>query len=288
MIIPDSLLWLRGHASGARWLDELPDRLRTLCEKWSLAPDWDGAAGNVSLVVPVTRNGQRHMLKVQWPHAECALEADALRVWNGDGAINILAHDGAAHALLLEHCCPGTHLSDAGHPDPIGVVIDLLPRLWKPVGQPFRTLRDEAAAWASSLYRDWEDAGKPCREYLVDAAHGYLSDLKDTQGDAVLLHQDLHGHNIIAAERRPWLAIDPKPLRGEREFSVAPIVRSMEFGHSRANTMYRLDRLTAELPLDRQRALGWTIAQTMAWSFNSSHRDCHYQTIEWLMDAASS
>ena len=41
----------------------------------------------------------------------------------------------------------------------------------------------------------------------------------------MLVNQDLHADNVLAAEREPWLVIDPKPLTGEREFAVAPIVR---------------------------------------------------------------
>src|SRR5712691_13542147 len=36
--------------------------------------------------------------------------------------------------------------------------------------------------------------------------------------------------------------IDPKPLVGEREFAVAPIVRSFELGHSKRDVLHRFDR----------------------------------------------
>jgi hypothetical protein len=55
-----------------------------------------------------------------------------------------------------------------------------------------------------------------------------------------LVNQDLHGDNVLRAQREPWLVIDPKPLVGEREFSIAPIVRSYEFGHSQKATVDRL------------------------------------------------
>ena len=71
------------------------------------------------------------------------------------------------------------------------------------------------------------------------------------------------------AEREPWLVIDPKPLAGEREFSLALIIRGGELGHSQKDVIYRLDRLSAELGLDRGRVRGWAIAQTVAWSFDS-------------------
>ena len=71
--------------------------------------------------------------------------------------------------------------------------------------------------------------------------------------------------------------IDPKPLAAEREFAVAPIVRSPELGHSKRETVGRLDRLCAELGLDRERARGWTIVQTAAWAEGAVN---HTRTVE--------
>jgi streptomycin 6-kinase len=120
----------------------------------------------------------------------------------------------------------------------------------------------------------------------VPVALDLLSGLAESQGEQVLLHQDLHGDNVLAATREPWLAIDPKPLAGEREFSAAPIVRSSEFGHSREQVWYRLDKLTADLGLDRERALGWTIGQTVAWAFEDDGwvSGTHLDTVRWLLD----
>jgi streptomycin 6-kinase len=99
----------------------------------------------------------------------------------------------------------------------------------------------------------------------------------------VLLHQDLHGGNVLAAGREPWLAIDPKPLVGEREFAVAPIVRSPELGHSRRAVVGRLDRLTSDLGLERDRARGWTIGQTVAWAVDGGRE--HVEVVQWLLEA---
>jgi streptomycin 6-kinase len=99
----------------------------------------------------------------------------------------------------------------------------------------------------------------------------------------VLINQDLHGGNILRARREPWLMIDPKPLIGEREFSLAPIVRSYELGHSRTSVLRRLDRLTSDLGLDRERARLWTVGQTVAWATDSSHPATHIETVRWLL-----
>jgi len=101
----------------------------------------------------------------------------------------------------------------------------------------------------------------------------------------VLLHQDLHGGNVLAAEREPWLVIDPKPLAGEREFGLASIIRSPELGHSKRAVLGRLNRLTSELGLDRERSRGWALAQTVAWTSGSDPHPGHVETARWLLQA---
>jgi len=238
------------------------------------------------MVAPaVTAEGEDVVLKVQRPHRESEHEAAALELWDGDGAIRLVDRERDEHALLLERCVPGTPLSAAGADTALDVFVELLPRLWKPAGRPFRPLAVEAAWWAGSLACRWDEAGRQFEQALVEAALEALLTLPSTQGEQVLLHQDLHGDNVLAAQREPWLAIDPKPLAGEREFGIAPIVRSRELGHSRRDVLQRFDRLTGDLGLDRERARGWTIAQTIAWSIGSEYHETHVETARWLLEA---
>jgi streptomycin 6-kinase len=233
-----------------------------------------------------TADGEPAVLKVQQPHRESEHEAAALELWDGSGAVRLLDSEPEEHALLLERCVPGTPLSSVGGEAALDVFVELLPRLWKPAGAPFGTLAAEAAWWADSLEETWERFAQPFERRLLDAALEALLELPRTQGPQVLLHQDLHADNVLAAQREPWLAIDPKPLVGEREFGVAPVVRSRELGHSERDVLHRFDRLTAELGLDRDRARGWAIAQTIAWAFNGSYRQAHVETARWLLEAA--
>ena len=234
----------------------------------------------------MTAAGEEVVLKLQEPHRESEHEAEALRVWDGDGAVRLLDHEPDEHALLLERCVPGTPLAAAGAETALEVFVGLLPRLWKPAGPPFRSLAAEAAWWADSLDATWERFAQPFERRLLDAALEALHELPRSQGEQVLVNQDLHGDNVLAAQREPWLVIDPKPLAGEREFGVAPIVRSFELGHSRREVLHRFDVLTGELGLDRERARGWTVAQTIAWSFDSSYHATHVETARWLLEAA--
>jgi streptomycin 6-kinase len=261
------------------------DRVEELRERWGLALGPPYAAGAGGYAAPAELpDGAPAVLKVIRPHREAEHEADALARWDGNGAVRLLDRSDDGWAVLLERCEPGTPLSAAGPENALDVLIGLLPRLWVPGGEPFRPLADEAAWWVSYLPGEWERAGRPFERRLLDAALDALRSLPPSQGEGVLLHQDLHGDNVLAAGREPWLAIDPKPLVGEREFAVAPIVRSYELGHSRRAVLARLDRLTSDLGLDRDRARGWTVGQTVAWMIDGG-RPQHAETVRWLLDA---
>jgi streptomycin 6-kinase len=272
---------MRSSEAGRTWLAEVPQLVRECAEQWSLELGDPFPYAYASVALPAGAA----VLKVAFPDRESEHEADALEAWAGEGAVRLLARDRERHALLIERCRPGTSLRDADPGTALDVVAGLLPRLWVPAGEPFRSLAEEAAWWISYLPERWAAAGKPFERRFVDAAMRALEELAPTQGEQVLLHQDLHGDNVLRAEREPWLVIDPKPLAGEREFGVAPLVRSFELGHSRRDVLHRLDRLTSELGLDRERARLWTIGQTIAWSVGSDYPATHVETVRWLVDA---
>lgn len=274
--------------AAAAWLATLPDRVAECLERWRLLPSepFLTATGPGTLPVRLPGGGDA-VLKLAHPHRESEHEGLALRTWNGDGAVRLIDEDVSLHALLIERCVPGTPLSEVGNERALAVLIDLLPRLWKPAtSPPFRSLAAEAAWWAADLRHRWEGAGRPFEERILDAALDALATLPATQGEPVLLHQDLHGDNVLRAQREPWLVIDPKPLAGERELGLAPIIRSAELGPERRDLARRLDRLTAELGLDRQRARLWCVVQSVAWSFDGGeHLPGHIAVARWLLDA---
>jgi streptomycin 6-kinase len=249
-------------------------------ERWSLRLGEPFKAGAGGFTTRATLpDGTPAVLKLVDPHRESEHEADALEFWGGVGAVRLLARDESGHTFVLERCEPGTPLSRLDADAALDVMIGLLPRLWRPAGEPFHTLADEASWWASYLPDLWRGDRR-----LLDAALGAIATLSPTQGEQVLLHQDLHADNVLAAQREAWLVIDPKPLVGEREFAVAPIARSSELGHGKKNVIRRFDRVTSELGLDRNRARGWTIAQTVAWAGDGTDHRGHIETATWLLE----
>ncbi|SCG36855.1 streptomycin 6-kinase [Micromonospora echinaurantiaca] len=284
--IPDGLDWVRGTPDGRRWLADLPELLAACVERWSLrvGPPFGYAFASLALPAELP-DGTPAVLKLQYPDPDSVHEATALDRWAGEGAIRLLGHDPQRRALLVERCVPGTPLHTVPPERALDVVVGLLPRLWRPAGSPFTPLAEEAAGWAERLPVKWARTGRPYERRLLDAALGLLADLVPSQGEQVLVNQDLHAGNVLRATREPWLVIDPKPLAGEREFGVAPLVRGAELGHSPAAVRHRLDRLSAELGLDRDRVRGWTIGQTLAWSIGDDQVfPRQIEVVRWLVD----
>lgn len=279
------LEWLLAFNAGRAWLKQLPKLIEVCAEQWGLVVHKPFPYAFASLALPVTQgDGTDAVLKIQFPDRESEHEAAALANWDGDGAVRLIAYDGDRRALLIERCVPGTPLYEIGGDAALDVLIGLLPRLWKPAAAPFTTLSEEADRWLSELPLLWERAGRPFERRLLDSAVDALRSLPGSQGEHVLLHQDLHAANVLRAEREPWLVIDPKPLVGEREFGVVAAVRGGELGDGPSFVRHRFDRLTSELGLDRERVRGWTLAQTLAWGFEGDRvRTYDVECARWLM-----
>jgi streptomycin 6-kinase len=287
-VLHEGLAWLKASAEGRDWLARLPGLVDACADAWSLTLGEPFRYAFASLAIPATRDdGSAAVLKIQFPDRESEHEAAALELLGGDGAVRLLAYDAERRALLLERADPGTPLKALEPRAALSVLVGLLPRLWKPADGPFRPLAEEAAWWAGSLPDDYERAGRPFERELLEAALEAIETLSGSQGEQVLVNQDLHADNVIRAQREPWLLIDPKPLSGEREFGVAATIRGGELGHSRDAVVHRLDRLTGELHLDRERARRWALAQTIAWAFDDVEADPgHVEIARWLWEAA--
>jgi streptomycin 6-kinase len=284
--IPERVAGLSALSGGQEWLDSLEGIVATCAERWDLDIGDPFEDAFVSWTAPATRGGEDVVLKIQFPHEEAEHEADALRVWDGNGAVRLLDHDPGHSALLLERCTPGAPLSNLGPEPALAVLIDLLPRLWITAGAPFRSVVEEASGWLDRLPGRWESEGRPFDRRLIDAAlEALVACVAETEA-ITLVSQDLHAGNVLSATREPWLLIDPKPLLADREFSLAPIIRSPELGHSKHHALRRLDRLTDEFSLDRERARLWCIGQTVAWSFDEGVVfETHLDVVRWLLDA---
>jgi streptomycin 6-kinase len=148
--------------------------------------------------------------------------------------------------------------------DEVPVVVALLDRLpgTPPLGHPFRLLTDEAERWAEEVPRRWEHGGRPFECALLDAAVDVFRTVD--RGASRLVNQDLHGWNVLRAEREPWLVVDPKPLVGVREIDGVGPLRNAGFTGETARVRRWLDALS-ELGLDRELLRGFGLAHALVW-----------------------
>jgi streptomycin 6-kinase len=287
-------LWMGER--GRTWLAELPELVAEYASRWQLdvGPVFEDG-GAVSWVAPAKRaDGADAVLKLFVPDAENRHEAECLLHYDGRGAVRLL--DRAEGVLLLERARPGSplwELPDEQEDAANGVVAGLLGELWRapPADSPHRLLTQVASEWAEEIPESWEALGRPFERSLVESAVDALLTLGPDQGEEVVLHQDLHGGNVLRAERQPWLAIDPKPLIGEREFDLASLLRDRRDSlavdsRPAARIRRRLDLLASETGLDRQRLRGWGIAHALAWGIDSHGADeMMVACARWLADA---
>lgn len=161
---------------------------------------------NVSYVAPA---GDEAVIKVAWEGDDESLhEADALALWNGQGAVRLLRTHGAA--LLAERARPGTDISGLDERSATTVATSVAAQLWRPATEPFRPVEPEVHRWL--------DRAQAAGSELVPLARELLSDLQPDAGWVV--HGDLHHHNILR-HGEAHVAIDPKPYLSEREYDVA-------------------------------------------------------------------
>jgi streptomycin 6-kinase len=273
--------------AGHEWLRRLPEIVRECADTWELQLGQPYNGGKVGVALRVERaDGSPAVLKVSCPGWETAHEATALAHWRGLGAVRLLDRDDERCALLLERCDPGGQLSDVADEDEAqSAAAAVLRRIWRPPPKPhpFRLLGDEADHWAETLPARWKARGRPFERGLLDAAVAAYRELGSDQEEAVVCHQDFHGGNVLRATRERWLAIDPKPLVGERAFDTAWLLRDRRASvavdaHPGRRLRRRLDVLSAELELDRERMRRWAIARMVTWALDAGrvngHVDC--------------
>jgi streptomycin 6-kinase len=265
-------------AAGRAWIAALPELAATYLDRWQLRLDGLPSNGMVALVLPVLRaDGTPAALKLQSIDSETADEAHALRAWDGQGAVRLLDHDLAdlprdalgSVALLLERLDSGRPLESL--PDDLRalqILSELLARLVAVTAPPgLRRLGDIAERMLDRVPRVLRAIPEPRDRHLVRSCAAAVAELLPTTSDQ-LLHWDLHYGNILAGEREPWLAIDPKPLAGDPGFELLPALHNrwpdiVVTGDMARAVRRRFDLMVEVLGLDRRRATGWTLGRVL-------------------------
>ncbi|MGW2226776.1 aminoglycoside phosphotransferase family protein [Streptomyces formicae] len=263
--IPDALIesqHLYAGEPGRAFIAALPGRVKEIVERWDLTVDGDPMHGMAALVLPVVRaDGTPAAVKFQLLDEETEGEPVALRVWGGDGAVRLLDHDGDTGTMLLERLDSTRMLSTmADTRKAVLVIAELLARLTEGAApEGMRRLGDIAAEMVEQLPGALGSIADPAERALVERCGGAVREVMGEPGDR-MLHWDLHFENVLAGDREPWLAIDPKPLAGDPGFDLWP---ALDNRFEADEVLWRFDAMTEVLGLDRDRARAWTLGRVL-------------------------
>ena len=254
---------------GRELMRTLPAVLHEVMRRFRLqaiGEPWPG--GWVGYVVPAVRHdGTPAVLKVSLTENELPQEADALERWDGNGAVRLLDRLPEPNAMLLERAAPGTSLLD--HPDldaAITIACGVLRRLEVPLAEapPFGLVTDFACRYTTWIPEDFERHGRKFDPALAAEATAFCAMFADAAGPLHLVNGDFHRGNVLAATSEPWLAIDPKPMAGERAYDTGHLLRDLLSDDPDDREIGRLvDRLATELDLDRERVRGWALVRSV-------------------------
>ncbi|MCU1698660.1 MAG: Streptomycin 6-kinase [Mycobacterium sp.] len=247
----------------ATWVDGLPKLVRSQLDDWDLTPDGDPTHGYCSIVLPArAADGTQVMLKVAFPDDESGHEHLALRRWAGDGAVRLLSADPHRRAMLLERLS-SRNLNELWDIEACEIVASLYRRIHVPALPQLRTLTGFVEQWTSELSELPRSAPVPRRlvEQAITLGRDFIADPAST---GTLIHADLHYGNVLAADREPWLVIDPKPVNGDPHYEIAPMLwnRWHELdGDTRGGVRRRFHALVDAAGLDDDRARAWVVVR---------------------------
>lgn len=210
---------LKDLDGAAEWIAGFPDLARGYLDRWHCEPDGPIGAGAVAVVVPVRSPYGPAVIKISPPHPGNADEHQALRLWNGDGAVRLLDCDPGVFALLLERV--EDRRLDVGVEEGIAVGGELSARLAVPAPAGMKRLADTTAEWEQQLHDDHRTAGPALSDRAFGAAVETVRDL-GRDDTSTMLHGDLHAGNILHSDRG-WVAIDPKGVSGTAAYDALTV-----------------------------------------------------------------
>jgi len=231
------------------------------------------------------------VLKIGVPRNGLTSEIATLRLFNGEGACQLIEADEEKGFLLLERLKPGLMLStleddeEATH-----IAAEVMKQIWRPLESASllanlqeHTLRGTPAPVLQSFIQisDWFDGLKDLREMfnggtgplderLVARTEQSVKDFLVENHMPVLMHGDFHHFNILSSERG-WLVIDPKGVIGPAGYEVGPLMinpwGSFSEGISNRLILRRIDILHEHLGWERARILEWSLTHAVlsAW-----------------------
>ncbi|MCU0315986.1 MAG: aminoglycoside phosphotransferase family protein [Fimbriimonadaceae bacterium] len=253
------------YEEGEAWLGELPNLHQQVLADWQLTLDGGAFSSRYHLVLPVRDETRSELvLKLGVPCPEAESEAEALRLYQGLGAIQLRREDPGLGARLLDRATPGFPLSQAEIWQHDLVVSESALQLIRPCDPNERLHPLES--WLQGLL-EADPLSCPVEFELVLLAQKAAVTLLGSTSERVLLHGDLHANNILMSGDE-WVAIDPKGLMGDRCFEPAQHFLNSLPPHTDFSSLVnfchrRLSVISYTTGFPANRILGWALANAV-------------------------
>jgi streptomycin 6-kinase len=260
--VPQAFLDMpRWWTEGADWLAALPGLVRARCAAWGLTVDGEPAHGSNALVVPVSRGGERLVLRLAPPGDDTAGHVDALRFWAGRGTVELVDADPPAGAMLLERL--GAPLREVAVGEAVAVLGAMMRRLAVPAPAAAPSTDSVVRARSARLEPQWHELGGPFDAAFLTEALRVAPRLSHTDSTAAV-NGDLHSEQVLRGRREPWLAVDPVLLRGDIEYDLGRVLwTNVDEIPSSASIVHHFDIAVAAAGVDRDRARDWAVFRTV-------------------------
>jgi streptomycin 6-kinase len=233
------------------WLDALPDLVRDLEREWDFTVGRPFRGGTEAYVAEAEcADGNRAVLKLMVPRdSEAAThEITVLELADGEGCAELLRHDAARGALLLERL--GRPLSELRLPIQrrLEILVSAATQIWRPAPDSGLPTGATKAQWLADsdlggITAQWEALDRPCSERAVDHAlrSARRREAAHREETAMLVHGDVHQWNALEGERG-FKLVDPDGLLAEPEYDLGVLMREDPLAgdlHSRARWLAR-------------------------------------------------
>lgn len=265
--------------SGTTWLQQLPTLTAALAIKWHLSDLVEANNLSYNFIMLGYQDTKPVALKISYDRESLQREIGALKAYQGNGCVQLLAYDMSSHALLIECARPGHSLARLfpDHDDKaVEHAVTVMQQLHK-ADVTTDVYFPRIEEWLQDLEHDYPTT---LESYHINKARILARHLNATQANPVLLHGDLHHDNILA-QGHHWLAIDPKGVIGEPAYEAGAFVRNplpnlLQHNNAQAIMYRRLTIFSQLLGINQQRLCQWSYVQAVlscCWAYQDGSLD---------------
>lgn len=271
---------------GQKWLDSIPEIIKHYEKKWAIKV-FEPFRLSYNYTAPAERmDGTKAVLKIACKgNKEFLSEREALKIFDGQGAVKILEEDADNLVILLERILPGKLLSDVtDDEEATRIAADVAKKLWRSAPKSDALISLEKWFEGFARYDKLSQEKKKLPKDIVAKGEKLFSKLLETTQTPMLIHGDFHHHNILSSNRDQWLVIDPKGIIGDPAYDLAvflynPIPSLLEEQNVQELVKKRIAIFSQELNIDTQRIIDWGIAQSVLsaiWSVEDTGEGWEY------------